>query len=128
MFLRLPIISFKINETYDRTRAIADGIIISLIKYGSNRCTYASTVRLSLGSRISIWWKADNPYNSACDDAYRIMSWRVNIYHMCGNRKSILSASENQIFDEIIAVNEMEHILERLEIGKEKNNEGLPGN
>ena len=103
------ILKFKVFESYDDARKIADDIIISLVKNSGCKTeeekkylpTYVSTVRETyLSSFVDCVFKDKDAEEE--DDDKRYAEYRISIYEVRGNRKSKLSVSQNKELRELI--------------------------
>ena len=105
------VLSFVIKNDYINARKIADYIVIALIKYPSkySNPTYASVVK-----RTKWDWIPNTKSGNEITDT-DICYYKITIYKLKGNRGSILSPAQNPIYDNVIAVNNMEEIINKLE-------------
>lgn len=125
MFGLSKVLSFKYVSTYNEARILTDGIIVSFIKsqrnlVPENRSSYTSTITKTIRSRLYWSFNKSYKYNPINDDKFERLQYKITIFKCIGNRGSLLSISQNKIFDVVIDTNNLEEILERMNSLKSK--------
>lgn len=96
------VLKFTVRNTYNNARKIADYII--------DPPTYSSIVKRTILDVIL----GKDP--NQVSDVYDICHYTITIYEMPGNRKSILSPSQNEIYRSIISTNELSDIISKFDM------------
>lgn len=104
MFGLKRIIKMKVYSDYKSARKVADDIILSLSRNIDTNGTFTSTIKMSFGYVFE--GSKAGPYNR-----YNA-KWIIRIFKCEGNRYSILSPSQNSMFNAILTVHDAEKTME----------------
>lgn len=101
-----------VKNSYNNARLIADYMCIALMRYNwrSPKPTYAASIKLHK-------WRhrldSGAELHQITDDT---ISWyTIKIYHIEGNRNSLISPISNKVFGKIIITDELLNMLEHNE-------------